>query len=135
MGHAGGVYQLQGVVRGLPLLSNLQDVIKVTHIENSTVDPVAFQVESPLLFENSEGDDDDDDAQAKTKAAMAHQNGRGRVAAAVLVGICIGRMSVSLPLESRLAASDANSDLTAAWVASLASPPLFLLEIAVSALR
>jgi hypothetical protein len=72
-------------------------------------------------------------AQAKTKTVMAHQN--GRVAAAMLVGICIGRISVSLPLEIRLAASDASHDLTAAWVASLASPPLFLLEIAVSALR
>jgi len=63
---------------------------------------------------------------------MAPQNDRSRIVAAVLVGVCIGRMSMSLPLESHLVASDIDNDLIeAAWVASLSAPPLLLVEIVV----
>jgi hypothetical protein len=41
-------------------------------------------------------------------------------------------MSMSLPLESHLVASDIDNDLIeAAWVASLSAPPLLLVEIVV----
>ena len=63
---------------------------------------------------------------------MAPQSDRSRIVAAVLVGICIGRMSMSLPLESHLMASNIDNDLIeAAWVASLSAPPLLLVEIIV----